>query len=158
MGLVLRYGFGTTKFVIHFNGTLTINAAYVLASKKHGGTQEKETKTELSTRVIPMHPTFRDWLSTLDRGDGSFIPSYYKDVKRMSPSTGRKQWKKFLVDNPDVPQVTLENMRHSFATAYLAAGGRIEVLSKILGHSNIQTTINKYYRPDVETLRLDIFG
>ena len=139
------------------DGTLTINSAYVMASKEHGGTQEKETKTELSTRVIPMHPKFRDWLSTLDRGDGAFIPSYYKNVKRMSPSTGRKHWKRFLVDNPDVPQVTLENMRHSFATAYLAAGGRIEVLSKMLGHSNIQTTINRYYRPDVETLRLDIF-
>lgn len=140
------------------NSTLSINAAYVLASKKHGGTQEKKTKTELSTRVIPMHPNFRDWVSALDRGNGAFIPSYYATVERMSPSTGRKQWKQFLSDNPDVPQVTLENMRHSFATAYLAAGGRIEVLSKILGHSNIQTTINKYYRPDVETLRLDIFG
>ena len=140
------------------NGTLSISTAYVLASKKHGGTQEKETKTELSKRVIPMHPKFRDWVSALDRGSGAFIPSYYVTVKRMSPSTGRKHWKRFLTDNPDVPQVTLENMRHSFATSYLAAGGRIEVLSKILGHSNIQTTINKYYRPDVETLRLDIFG
>ena len=47
-------------------------------------------------------------------------------------------------------------MRHSFATAYLAAGGRIEVLSRILGHSNISTTINRYYRPDVKVMQDDL--
>ena len=47
-------------------------------------------------------------------------------------------------------------MRHSFATAYLDAGGRIETLSRILGHANISTTINRYYRPDVKALRHDL--
>jgi site-specific recombinase XerD len=47
-------------------------------------------------------------------------------------------------------------MRHSFATAYLAQGGHIETLSRILGHSNISTTINRYFKPDVEVLRADM--
>jgi len=46
-------------------------------------------------------------------------------------------------------------MRHSFATAYLDAGGRIETLSRILGHANISTTVNRYFRPDVKALRND---
>lgn len=136
--------------------TINIDSAYVKASPKHGGTQMKETKTELSTRTIPMHPDFSAWLTKLTPSSGSFINGVNGD--RITPSGAQKQWRTFLANNEQLPKVTIENMRHSFATAYLAAGGRIEVLSKMLGHSNIQTTINKYYRPDVETLRLDIFG
>ena len=103
-----------------------------------------------------MHPDFYAWLSTLTPSSGSFINGV--DGNRISPSGAQKQWRTFLSKNTELEKLTIENMRHSFATSYLAAGGRIEVLSKILGHSNIQTTINRYYRPDIETLRLDIFG
>lgn len=150
-----RYALNWDDFDIE-SATITVDSAYVIASKKHGGTQEKETKTEKSTRVIPMHPDFKEWLETVPGTGGAFIKGANGD--RISPSTAQKRWKRFLVSNQDIPQVTIENMRHSFATAYLAAGGRIEALSKILGHSNIQTTINRYYRPDIETLKGDVFG
>ncbi|WP_417135102.1 tyrosine-type recombinase/integrase [Rubneribacter badeniensis] len=52
-----------------------------------------------------------------------------------------------------VPHVTIENMRHSFATSYLHAGGGVEDLSRILGHSDINTTYRRYVRPNVEDLR-----
>ena len=133
--------------------TITISQARVYA--QHGGVQDKETKTKHSTRVIPMHPKFYELLQTTPSNhDGAFILG--ADGKRISPSTARKRWSKFLRDNPECPPVTIENMRHSFATAYLAAGGKIEVLSRILGHSNISTTINKYFRPDVDLLRADL--
>ena len=103
-----------------------------------------------------MHPKFAEWLSTMPEGSGPLIAT--RSGERMSQSNGRQQWKRFLAKNPDVPPVTVENMRHSFATAYLDAGGRIEVLSKLLGHTNIQTTIDRYYRPDVDALRNDIFA
>lgn len=132
--------------------TLAIGAAYVASTQKHGGNQIKGTKTELSTRVIPMHPDFAEWASGIPCGRGPFIVG--ANGGRISPSTAQKRWRRFLADNPDVPPVTIENMRHSFATSYLAAGGQVEVLSKILGHSNINTTINRYYRPDVDSLRV----
>lgn len=136
--------------------TINVDSAYVKASPKHGGTQMKETKTELSTRTIPMHPDFAAWLAELAPSSGSFINGVNGD--RITPSGAQKQWRTFLANNERLPKVTIENMRHSFATSYLAAGGRIEVLSKILGHSNIQTTINRYYRPSIDTLRDDIFA
>ena len=137
------------------NRTITVNSAYVSASAKHGGNQEKATKTELSTREIPMHPKFAEGLETVPGNSGPFIKG--ADGKRITPHTAQNRWRKFLEDNPDVAPVTIENMRHSFATAYLDAGGRIEVLSRMLGHSNIHTTINRYYKPDIEHLRDDIF-
>lgn len=135
--------------------TIMVHGAYVIASPRHGGRQMKRTKTEKSTRLIPMHPMFAEWLGTQKKGKGPFITG--ADGKRISPSTAQKRWKRFLDANPDVPRVTIENMRHSFATSYLAAGGRIEVLSKLLGHSNIGTTMSRYVRPDVNVLRDDLF-
>lgn len=137
------------------NRTINVSKAYTAASSVHGGNSLKAPKTELSTRVIPMHPKFAEWLATQERTDGPFILG--ANGKRISPSTAQKRWRAFLRENPDCPQVTIENMRHSFATSYLAAGGQVSVLSRILGHSNISTTVDKYYKPDTEALRNDLF-
>ena len=47
-------------------------------------------------------------------------------------------------------------MRHSFATSYLHAGGNIEDLSRILGHSDINTTYRRYVRPSVDDLAISM--
>ena len=132
-------------------GLITVDSAYVASTRKHGGNQLKNTKTEKSTRVIPMHPDFAEWIETVPSGGGPFIVG--ADGKRISPSTAQKRWRRFLDDNPDAARVTIENMRHSFATSYLHAGGNVEDLSRLLGHSDINTTYRRYIRPDVDDLR-----
>lgn len=132
--------------------TLSVVGARVVASRQNGGVQDKAPKTAASRRVIPLHPRLRALI--VDAGEsGAFIKS--DGGGKISPSTAQNRWKRFLRDNSDCPPVTIENMRHSFATAYLAAGGRIEVLSRMLGHSSINTTISRYYHPDVTVLESD---
>lgn len=131
--------------------TITIDKAYVASSAKHGGERLKATKTEKSTRTIPMHPDFHAWLVDVPSGGGAFILG--ANGERISPSTAQKRWRKFLRDNPDAAPVTIENMRHSFATSYLHAGGNVEDLSRILGHSDINTTYRRYIRPSVDDMR-----
>ena len=134
--------------------TLTITQARIKASPLHGGVQDKQTKTKNSARTIPLHPRLHELLmSTPSTRSGAFIQS--AGSGRISPSTAQHRWRQFLREHPDFPPVTIENMRHSFATAYLDAGGRIETLSRILGHANISTTVNRYFRPDVKALRND---
>lgn len=130
--------------------TITIDKAYVASSAKHGGERLKTTKTEKSTRIIPMHPSFHDWLVDIPRDNGAFILG--ANGERISPSTAQKRWRKFLNDNPDAAPVSLENMRHSFATSYLHAGGQVADLSLMLGHANINTTLSRYVRPNVHDL------
>lgn len=132
-------------------GTIDVHSAYVAASPKHGGNQEKAPKTECGARVLPMHPDFQEWFASLPEGSGPLIVGASGD--RISPSTAQKRWKRFLAANPDVPQVTVENMRHSFATSYLHAGGNVEDLSRMLGHSDINTTFRRYVKPSVDDLR-----
>lgn len=134
--------------------TLTITQARIKASPLHGGVQDKTTKTANSKRTIPIHPRLHALLlSTPSTRSGAFIQA--ATGGRISPSTAQHRWRQFLREHPDFPPVTIENMRHSFATAYLDAGGHIETLSRILGHANISTTVNRYFRPDVKALRND---
>lgn len=134
--------------------TVTIKEARIKASPMHGGIQDKKPKTKNSARTIPMHPDFYNYLLSTPAGDGAFIQG--ATGGRISPNTAQRRWKAFLRDNPTFPKITIENMRHSFATAYLDAGGHVETLSRILGHANISTTVNRYFRPDIDVLRNDL--
>lgn len=130
------------------NGTVSVNSAYVTVS---GGNQLKQPKTELSKRVIPMPRQFQDWFYWSSNGSGAWITNSSGD--RLSPSTGRKMWNRYLDAHPDLPRITLENMRHSFATSCLHAGMNIEDLSRMLGHSDINTTFKRYVKPDLSNIR-----
>lgn len=139
------------------SGTVFVRKAFVSVSPAEGGNQVKGTKTEMSTRLLPLHPR----VATLaDSGTGPFITG--ADGGRISPSTAQKRWRAFLreCDKRDVsvPHVTIENMRHSFATSYLHAGGNVADLSRILGHSDINTTYRRYVRPSADDLRRGMSG
>ena len=130
---------------------MSVRNAYICASKRHGGSQLKEPKTSLSNRVIPMPQPFVDWFYWSNNGSGAWIVS--RAGNRILPSTARKQWRKYLSKHQDLPQITLENMRHSFATSCLNAGMHVEDLSRMLGHSNITTTYNRDVKPDLKNMR-----
>lgn len=55
--------------------------------------------------------------------------------------------------NPDKKRLNPHIFRHSFARNFLRAGGRLEVLQKILGHANINTTIAIYGKPSLNDLQ-----
>lgn len=46
--------------------------------------------------------------------------------------------------------------RHTFATRYLRAGGRLETLSMVMGHASIKTTFDLYGHLDTRDTALDI--
>lgn len=48
------------------------------------------------------------------------------------------------VRSAGLPTIRLHDVRHSYATAALAAGERIEVVSRRLGHANVSVTMNIY--------------
>lgn len=128
-----------------------VESAYTVASPSEGGNHMKAPKTPLSRRVAPVPPDAREDLRKLCEGrEGAFITG--AGGSRISPSTAQKRIRRFFRCHPDLPFVSIENMRHSFATAYLHAGGNVEDLSRILGHSDINTTFRRYVRPNPEDL------
>ena len=156
MGLRPEERYGLDWADVDFRaGMVRVRRAYTAVSAAEGGNVLKETKTKRSARDVPMPPEASRRLMRLSR-DGNVVMSgpflIGASGKRLTPSTACKRWRAFLRDHPDLPPVTVENMRHSFATSYLAGGGNVENLSRILGHSDINTTFSRYVRPQSDAL------
>lgn len=153
-----RYGLDWGDFAPDMR-TARIERALVTASPAEGGVQLKAPKTDLSRRIVPVAAPARERLLR-HRGEGPVLTA--ASGGRISPSTARKRWLRFLRDAEaagfDVPPVTVENMRHSFATSFLHGGGNVEDLSRILGHSDINTTYRRYVRPSADDLVTAIEG
>ena len=150
-----RYGLDCAD-VDAANGVLHVRGAFVSASAEEGGNQMKGTKTETSERNLPLMGRLLEVVEEVRGGRESGALVLGADGRRISPSTMQKRWRRFMGDHPGLPYVTIENMRHSFATSYLHAGGNVEDLSRILGHSDINTTYRRYVRPSADDLRSGI--
>ncbi|MFW6016503.1 MAG: tyrosine-type recombinase/integrase [bacterium] len=51
---------------------------------------------------------------------------------------------KNIVEEAEIPYIRFHDLRHTFATLFIQAGGPIKVLQQILGHSSITVTIDTY--------------
>lgn len=47
-------------------------------------------------------------------------------------------------------------LRHTFATNAIEGGMDVKVLSEILGHSDVQTTLNRYVHPSLDLKRTQL--
>jgi integrase len=58
-----------------------------------------------------------------------------------------------------IKRITLHGVRHTFATLTLEQGFPIKVVSDAMGHSKIQTTIDRYHHPsdDLQRTAMDAF-
>ena len=134
-------------------GVLRVRRAYLAVSAREGGHDLKAPKTALSERVVPMPHDLVDALGSMP-GPHAGPVLLGAHGGRVSPATAKRRWAAFLRwcdgEGREVPHVTIENCRHSYATSYLHAGGNVEDLSRILGHSTIVTTYRRYVRPSTD--------
>ena len=123
-----------------------------------GGYKLMPPKTRESNRYIPMRKRLYDELyaryNALDAPCGAIAVNYKNE--RMSPRHAALRLTKYESDH-GLENVSLLNMRHSFATSCLNAGIEVTKVSKLLGHSNITTTVKRYVRFKASDM-VDDFG
>jgi integrase len=92
------------------------------------GTDRRQEKTACS----PEEAWINDgWVFSTDTGSGidsQFISNFFDK----------------LVQSTTLPDIDLHELRHTFTSLAALAGCSIEAVSKILGHSSIQITIDTY--------------
>lgn len=123
-----------------------------------------EPKTETSIRKIPLIKKVSNVLkeekkkqieNKLIFGD-KYIKEYdgyisvWEDGRFKEPGYVSKKFHKMLLKNPDLPLIRFHDLRHSCASLLVQAGIPIKIISKILGHSQINITMDLYANINID--------
>lgn len=101
-------------------------------------------KSQCSIRTIPMPDFIISILKSANIKRQGYLLTGNK--KYLEPRTMENHFHRVL-DNISVRQVNFHSLRHTFATRCVEVGFDIKSLSEILGHSNVNITLNRYVHP-----------
>lgn len=113
-----------------------------------------DTKSESSTRIVPIPITLKKVLDKNKSKDNDFIIKG-KKYPFADPRTLQYAFKKCL-NECGLPNINYHALRHTFATRCVEAGVDVKTLSEILGHSNINITLNTYVHSSLEHKKEEI--
>ena len=148
----LQNGYGKIRRTVERIADLSPNA------KKKTKVVITEPKTENSERIIPMPEYLVNYIKKYERNSDCYILT--GSTKNTEPHTFYTRYKTFLRKN-DLGDYTFHQLRHTFATLCVEQNFDMKSLSEILGHADVQTTMNLYVHPtlqmkkrQMDTLRL----
>lgn len=108
-------------------------------------------KTVKSIRTIPLSQKLQDVFSCLpDVNFKGYILT--NNFSFMEPRNFRRFYANFLVKH-DIKYLNFHCLRHSFATRLIQNGADYKCVSELLGHNNINTTMNMYVHPNLNQKR-----
>ena len=122
-----------TKTAVAIHGSMTI---------------QEHPKTKAGVRTIFLAPTTLEWLrhhkTTLDE-DANYRNLVFPNMRYniINQQNAILAWKNFCIKN-DLEYKGMHALRHTFATRALESGIDVKVVSSILGHKNVITTMNIY--------------
>ena len=133
------------------NGLLHIRrTAYRI---NYGGRTElviQTPKTDNSQRTIPLTAKMLSVLRSFRAGENDYL--FTGSDKHMEPRTMQYRFQKFLKEL-GISHRNFHILRHSFATRCIDCGMDIKSLSEILGHANVQVTLQMYVHPSMDSKR-----
>lgn len=109
-----------------------------------------EPKSKCSIRTIPIPDNILDDLSGTHPED-AFVLTGRSD-SYVEPRTMENRFKSIL-KKCGIDDANFHTLRHTFATRCVEVGFDIKSLSEILGHANVNITLNRYVHPSMELKR-----
>ena len=107
-------------------------------------------KTVSSFRNIPLSKHLIKIMKNLCRNDDFYIITGNKNF--IEPRIYRKYYYSIL-SSLNISKLPFHSLRHTFATQAIELGTDYKTIAEILGHSNINTTLNLYVHPKMEYKR-----
>lgn len=109
---------------------------------------EDTPKSMFSKREIPIPDSIMPYLRIFQKSDGYVISG----KGPTEPRTYQYRFQKLLED-AGIGRHNFHVIRHTFATNCINSGADIKSLSEILGHSNVNITLNRYVHPTIDMKR-----
>lgn len=106
-----------------------------------------EPKSQCSIREIPISKDLREIFVKEPVKEGYILTG--DKYKYMEPRLVQKKFKK-IMDKCEFQNVHFHTLRHTFATRCIEVGFDVKSLSEILGHANVNITMNRYVHPSME--------
>ena len=101
-------------------------------------------KTKNANREIPINKDFLEILKKVKSDKKHYILT--GNEKYIEPRTYRKYFNKVL-DELKIKHFNFHSLRHTFATNCISLGVDYKTVSELLGHANINITLNLYVHP-----------
>lgn len=105
-------------------------------------------KSECSIRKIPLSSELIQLLKSMKK-EGECYVLTGKREKYLEPRTMQNYFKSIL-KKCNIKDVNFHSLRHTFATRCVEVGFDIKSLSEILGHANVNITMNRYVHPSMK--------
>lgn len=124
------------------NVTKTLQRVYDPTNiEKPTKVQITSTKTNSSTRVIPITEEMIKILQAMNQGNDTYILTGTN--KYSEPRTFRRKYTDFM-KKIEIQPLKFHSLRHTFASMNIENGADVKTISQILGHSDIDTTLKVY--------------
>ena len=105
-------------------------------------------KSECSIRKIPIPDKLYDFMVQYRQSGRTYFLTGLQD-KYIEPRTMQNRFKKAL-QACEIENANFHALRHTFATRCIELGFDLKSLSEILGHANVNITLNRYVHPSME--------
>lgn len=112
-----------------------------------------EPKSQYSVREIPIAESLKNFLEMYKNKIGYVLTESYD--KYVEPRTMQNRFKAIL-KTCGISNASFHTLRHTFATKCIEVGFDIKSLSEILGHANVNITLNRYVHPSMDLKQKNI--
>lgn len=109
---------------------------------------ETAPKSTFSRREIPLPSAIFTLLGGFEEKQEYIFGGH----KPMEPRTMQNHFKQILAE-AGVSDKNFHMLRHTFSTNCIEGGTDVKSLSELLGHSDVQITLNRYVHPSMDTKR-----
>ena len=119
-------------------------------NKSYSKTIISTPKTKTSTRIIPPNIDFINLIKPFQQNKNNYFIT--NSTNYLKPHCYRYYYQK-LLHFLNLPKLRFHSLRHTFATQAVELGIDCKIISEILGHANMNTTLNLYVHPKTEYKR-----